>query len=135
MSGEKRVSHVMTTRVATVGPDAKLGSIAKAFEKHPFHHLPVVGSDGRVAGIISDRDLMRACVNGRFDDSKPCSSIMTKMIASVPADATIREAAQRLVKLGVNSLLILDDGKLKGIVTSRDVVKAVATGLDAPPDP
>ena len=49
----KTVKEIMTKRVATVGPDTRLESIARAFEKHPFHHLPVVGSDGKVTGIIS----------------------------------------------------------------------------------
>jgi CBS domain-containing protein len=126
MSEERRVSDVMTTRVATVGPDVKLETIASAFARHPFHHIPVVGPDGRVVGIVSDRDLMRACIDGRFEKTKPCSAIMTQIIASIPGDATVREAAQRLVKLGVNSLLIIEDGKLKGILTSRDIVKATA---------
>src|SRR3954462_11950942 len=123
----KVVREIMTTRIATIGPDTRLESIAKAFQQHPFHHLPVVGPEGRVVGIVSDRDLMRACIDGRFDGDKPCSAIMTKILASIPPDASIKEAAQRLTKLGVNSLLILDDGKLKGIVTSRDIVKAIAT--------
>lgn len=123
----KLVRDVMTTRIATIGPDMRLSSIATAFQRHPFHHLPVVGPDGKVIGIVSDRDLMRACIDGRFDEDKPASAIMTQLLASIDAAATVKEAAQRLMKLGVNSLLILDDGQLAGIVTSRDIVKAVAT--------
>ncbi|HZV02448.1 MAG TPA: CBS domain-containing protein, partial [Planctomycetota bacterium] len=67
---DAKVGDVMTKRVATVGPDTRLDSIARAFERHPFHHLPVV-EDGKVVGIISDRDLIRACTGGRFDGSKP----------------------------------------------------------------
>src|SRR2546427_4636890 len=122
----KTISEIMTTRVATVKPETCLDAIVKAFERHPFHHLPVAGADGRIVGLVSDRDLMRACVSGRFEAGKPCSAIMSTMIASVPAEATIKEAAQRLVKLGVNSLLILDDGRLMGIVTTRDLVKTIA---------
>src|SRR2546423_423468 len=99
----KLIREIMTTRVATVGPDTRLESIAKAFERHPFHHLPVVGADGAVVGVISDRDIMRACTTGRFDGERPCSAVMTTMIISISQDATVKEAAQRLVKLGVNS--------------------------------
>lgn len=124
----KTVREIMTTRIATVGPDTRLESVARAFERHPFHHLPVVDGEGKVIGIISDRDLMRACTGGRFDEDKPCSSIMTQLIASIEPEATVKEAAQRLMKLGVNSLLILENGKsLKGIVTTRDLLKAMAT--------
>lgn len=122
----KLVRDLMTTRIATVGPDTRLETIAKAFERHPFHHIPIVGQDGRVVGIVSDRDLIRAYTGHRFESDKPVSSIMTKLIASIDADASLHEAAKRLMKLGVNSLLILEDGKLKGILTSRDIVRAAA---------
>ena len=125
----KLVGEIMTTRVATIGPDVRLETVVHAFERHPFHHLPVLATDGKVIGIVSDRDVMRACVGGRFDPKKTASGVMTQMIASVAADATVAEAAQRLMKLGVNSLLVLDEaGKLKGIVTSRDIVKVMAEG-------
>ncbi len=102
-------------------------SIVKAFERHPFHHLPVVDGSGKVVGIVSDRDLTRCVTGGRWDGNKLASGIMTQMIASVAPDVPVKQAAQRLVKLGVNSLLILDDaGKLKGILTTRDLVKALA---------
>jgi CBS domain-containing protein len=123
----KTVKEIMTTRIATIGPDTRLGSIARAFERHPFHHLPVVDEGGDCIGIVSDRDLMRACTSGRFDEDRAASAIMTQLLASIEPDATVQQAAQRLVKLGVNSLLILEGGKkLKGIVTSRDLVKALA---------
>ncbi len=128
MPEPKRVRDFMTTRIATVKPDVRLATVAEAFEAHPFHHLPVVAQDGRLVGIVSDRDLIRACTQGRFDAEAPASSIMTQVIASISADATLAEAAERFLKLGVNSLLVLDDNKrLRAILTSRDLVKAIAT--------
>lgn len=124
---ETTVRDLMTTRVATIGPETRLEAISRAFERHPFHHLPVVQSDGTVLGIVSDRDLIRAATGGKFDGQKPASAVMTQMVASIPAEATPQQAAQRLVKLGVNSLLILtDDGKLRGILTTRDLVRHFA---------
>jgi CBS domain-containing protein len=116
----------MTTKIATVRPDASLQTVADAFERHPFHHLPVV-VDGRPVGIISDRDLIRAYTTHAFQADAAVSTIMTQVVARIEPEATLIQAAQRLLKLGVNSLLVLDDaGKLKGILTSRDIVKAVA---------
>ena len=124
----KTVRDFMTTRVASVKSDTRLETIARAFSKHPFHHLPVVDEDGVVVGIVSDRDLMRACTSGKFDEDKPASAIMTTLLACIEPEATVQDAAKRLMKLGVNSLLILESNKkLKGIITSRDLVKALAT--------
>jgi CBS domain-containing protein len=127
MPEPRRVRDFMTTRIATVKPDVKLATIAEAFEAHPFHHLPVVAQDGKLVGIVSDRDLIRACTRGRFDAEAPASSIMTQVIASISPEATLTEAAERLLKLGVNSLVVLDDNKrLRAILTARDLVKAIA---------
>ena len=125
----KNVRDLMTTRVATIGPDTPLEAIAKAFERHPFHHLPVVDEERKMLGMVSDRDLIRASIAGRFDSNKPASAVMSQMIASIDPEASLRDAAKRLMKLGVNSLVVLDDGgKLKGILTTRDLVKALAAG-------
>lgn len=125
----KLVRDAMTTKIATVRPDVSLESVRHAFERHPFHHLPVVTGDGKAVGIISDRDLIRACVDGKLAADSPASTIMTQVLVSIEPEATLVEAAQRLVKLGVNSLLVFDPpGRLRGILTTRDIVKAVASG-------
>jgi CBS domain-containing protein len=120
------VKDVMTARVATVRPDHQLQSVVDAFERHPFHHLPVVGEGGKVVGIVSDRDVLREALSGKWKPERPVSEVMTAMVANIPPDATLAEACARLQKLGVNSLLVTEDGKLRGILTTRDMLKAFA---------
>ena len=54
--------------------------------------------------------------------------VMTRTVLSVPSSADVRDAARRMVETGVHRLLVLDDGRLLGIVTSSDIVRAVAEG-------
>lgn len=122
------VKDLMTARVATVRPDHELSIVADAFERHPFHHLPVVAPGGKVLGIVSDRDLLRECLAGRWDPKRQVATIMTELVASIEPEAPLGEAALRLLRLGVNSLLVIEEGKLRGIVTSRDLLKRVAAG-------
>jgi acetoin utilization protein AcuB len=126
MTDPTLVKDVMTARVATVRPDHPLQSVVDAFERHPFHHLPVVGESGKVVGIVSDRDVLREALSGKWKPERPVSAVMTAMVANIPPDATLAEACARLQKLGVNSLLVTEDGKLRGILTTRDLLKAFA---------
>lgn len=57
------------------------------------------------------------------------SEIMTRTVLSVPPTADVQEAARQMVETGVHRLLVLDEGKLKGIITATDVVRAVAEGI------
>lgn len=54
--------------------------------------------------------------------------VMTRTVLGVPPTAEVRDAARQMLEAGVHRLLVLDNGKLKGIVTATDVMRAVAEG-------
>ncbi|UXD21811.1 hypothetical protein IPA_08410 [Ignicoccus pacificus DSM 13166] len=60
--------------------------------------------------------------------------VMSTPVAVIDADASIREAAKKMNELGIGSLVVVKDGEIVGIVTERDLVRAIAEGadLDAP---
>ncbi len=138
MSGveTRRVRDTMTTRVATVREGDPLGKVAAAFEAHSFHHVPVLDASGsEVVGIVSDRDLLRASLAGRYDPTAPVSSIMSRQLASIHANANLALAAARLVEANVNSLLVRDaDGQFLGVLTSWDLIVSLATEAELSPD-
>ena len=57
------------------------------------------------------------------------AEVMTRTVLSVPPDADVRDAARQMLDAGVHRLLVLENGKLKGIVTATDVMRAVAEGI------
>lgn len=57
-------------------------------------------------------------------------SLVRPGVYSVPADVTLQEAAIEMRRLDIGSLAVLDDGRLEGIITERDLVRAIADGLD-----
>lgn len=61
-------------------------------------------------------------------DSHSVAEVMTRTVIGISSDASIQEAAQRLIDAKIHRLLVLDDGHLSGIVTTTDVVRAVAEG-------
>jgi acetoin utilization protein AcuB len=55
-----KLGEIMSTRVVTVEFDDSLATVKEIFDSLRFHHLLVVGSDRKLCGVISDRDLLRA---------------------------------------------------------------------------
>jgi CBS domain-containing protein len=54
---------------------------------------------------------------------------MTREVISQPSETSVREAARYLLDVGIHRVLVIDNGQLQGIVTTTDIVRAVADGL------
>lgn len=137
------VSDWMTPNPVTVAPDAGLIEVLALFKRHRCRHLPVV-ADERIVGVISDRDALQELSpfldtiseTGRDVDTlaREARSIMTPDPLTVPATSPLADAARRMVEDVVSSLLVVDDeGKLVGILTARDVLRATAGVAPAAP--
>jgi acetoin utilization protein AcuB len=129
-----KIVSIMTSRVATVEMDDTLRSINNIFCQANFHHLLVI-ENGQLAGVISDRDLLKA--SSPFLDtpaerprdvarlSRKAHQIMTREPITVTPDTTVAEAASILMKKNVSCLpVVSSQGKIEGIVTWKDLLKA-----------
>ena len=127
------IKEIMTTRVATVSMDDRLGVIKEIFEQANFRHLLVVEEE-ELVGILSDKDLFRALSpylespgeNQRDRDtlSRRVHQVMTREVITISADASLELAANLMLDRGISCLPVLEDGKLQGIITWRDLLKA-----------
>lgn len=123
------VTEIMTTELVTVAPQQKLIDVKRIFERSEFHHhIPVLEGE-ELKGIISLVDFMYAIKHASFDDSeevyhKLCvNDIMTSSPTTLPSTSTFRTVAEELAKGNVHAVLIADNGSLKGIVSTADVIK------------
>lgn len=73
---------------------------------------------------------MRGARESKWDllDEHTVEEIMTRDVISRPSSTTVRQAAGYMLESGVHRLLVIDDGRLQGIVTNTDIVRAVAEG-------
>ena len=127
------VRDYMTTSVTTLPDDAKLLDAALMIRRTGKRHVPIVSAeDGKVVGIISDRDVSRLApsilsqqseeeYNDIFENT-PITLAMTKDPISIGPDATISEAVQLLYTKKISGLLVMENGQLKGIVTVTDML-------------
>lgn len=129
------VSDWMTSDVVTVAPDAGLIEIRALFRRHRFRHVPVV-SGGRLAGVVSDRDVLAAlspfldtpAETHRDVDTLAATAadLMTPDPKTVDVHTPMADAARQMVEADVSSVLVLDGDRLAGILTARDVLRATA---------
>jgi len=124
-----RLADIMSSEVKTIGPGATLGEARTVMETSGIHHLVVV-EGGLVVGVLSARELGGRPSNGR--DAAPVEDAMSPHVVSMPPDATIRRAANRLRGKGVGCLAVMDGGRLRGIVTTSDLLELVGHGVERP---
>ena len=117
-----KVKEVMTANVATVGPDASLKKVAAILADLHISGLPVVDEDGHVLGVVSEGDIVQKEANGR--PGRTAGEAMTSPAVTIEADRPVTQAASLMVENSVNRLPVLAGGKLAGIVSRADLVRA-----------
>jgi len=129
MNLENAVTTIMTSELTTAGPDDKLLKLKHIYEQQEFHsHIPITEGD-KLIGIVSLIDFMHAIEDATLDDgheayqTKFVRDIMTQNPLTVTSNTSIRETAEMLAARSFHSILVVDDGNLKGIVTTHDILK------------
>jgi len=96
--------------------------------------VPVI-DDGRLSGILTERDLARAVADGVDPRNAVVADYMTPQPIVVDADASIVEAARVMVDAGIRHLHVLEDGRLVGVMSMRDILAEILwSHLLAPTD-
>ncbi len=127
MRTEVPVREIMTAKVITVQTTDTVTKVEDLWSTNPIHHL-VVLDDGKVIGIVSKSDLMKAYgPNGAGIDNPDkalrVEDIMVSNPMVVEPDDTIGLVADIMLANKFHSLPVVEDGELKGIVTNHDLIK------------
>lgn len=114
------VGNRMTKEPITIGPDDLLIRASHKMQAGGFRRLPVV-SDGKLVGIVTERDLRQH--RGYLEHTK-INGVMTENPVTVVPATTLEEAAQILLERQIGGLPVVADGRLIGIITTSDILKA-----------
>jgi CBS domain-containing protein len=110
--------------VSTARPDASLLDIVQKLGAKKIGAIVVVGDNGQVAGIVSERDVIRAIAeNGTAVLSLNVSDVMTRSVVSCQETSAIDELMEMMTKGRFRHLPVIEDGALVGIISIGDVVK------------
>lgn len=127
----------MQRSVVTVSPTASLFEARERMRRHNIHQLPVTEENGKLIGILSNRDireatlpvaLLRGATEKEAEDllkETPVEKVMTRKVVTATLSDTLEDALVLLHDFRVNSLPVLDEkGRAAGIITRSDVLKA-----------
>lgn len=139
---------VMTRDVCSIGPQAGVEEIAKLLVERNISAVVVVDDDRQVVGLVSEGDLMRRCETGterkrskwrqiiaendalareyRLSHALKAHSIMSRHVVCVDEDTSLGRIADIFESKGIKRVPVTRQGRLVGIVSRRDLVKAFA---------
>lgn len=133
------VEQRMTRKVVTLAPQDTLREAIAALQRHHIRHIPIV-EDDLVVGILTDRDVKRATpslLSGvdqeQFDRvlrQTRVAQVMTRNPFTITPGTTLRDAAKILVDRRFGALPVVEEGKLVGIITGTDLLRALRDMLE-----
>jgi CBS domain-containing protein len=153
-----RAMDIMTTDVITVDPDMTVQDLAKLLAERGISGAPVVDASGRLVGIVSEGDLLHRAEIGTarrhrerrrswwLDDfasdlardyirshGRTVKDIMTRDVVTVTEDIDLGEVAALLEAKRIKRVPVTRDGKVIGIITRANLVRALASTKSTPP--
>ncbi len=123
----KRIGDVMHGPPVRVESAVTLREAAVRMVEHKVGSLLIAGSDDRPAGIVTERDLLRAAARGELD-AATVASAMTAPVQSMGVDELLYRALGRMTRKSIRHLCVVDgDGRAVGMVSQRDLLEHRAT--------
>lgn len=141
-------AEIMSRNVATVSTDAAVGTAIRVMLQNRVSGLPVVDAEGRIAGIVTEGDFLRRdetsterhrprwldllLSRGRLAEEyvrahgRKVAEVMTPNVATVSENTPLEEVVSMMEKRHVKRLPVVRDGKLVGIVSRADILRALA---------
>ena len=118
-----QISEVMTANPQVAKPSDTVADVARRMDKVDTGAIPVV-EDGRILGIITDRDIVLRVVGEQRSFDTKVSEVMTSEVQTCREDASIADVIYQMTDKQVRRILIVDDAdKLTGIVSLGDVAQ------------
>jgi len=126
---EMRAGDLMTRNVLTVHPEDRVGYAARLMRDYDFGSLPVVDREGRLIGVMTDRDIsMRLVANEVDTQNTVVADCMTDGAFACHAEEPIRECLRQMSRHRIRRLPIINDwGQVIGIVSQGDLARHAGT--------
>ncbi|MBY4893867.1 CBS domain-containing protein [Rhodobacteraceae bacterium N5(2021)] len=122
------VSDHMARHLVTLSPDQEINNAMHVLLKHGVSGAPVVDGEARLVGILTEKDCLRAALEASYyrDWGKPVSAYMQRDVATIEPDIDILAACQTLLDGPYRRFPVVDDGRLVGLISRTDVLRALA---------
>lgn len=119
-----KVQDVMSRRIISVSPDENAAVAARLLSHYNVGALPVCTKEGKLRGMVTDRDIVLRCVAAEEDPlTVRVSDIMTRRIFSVSSQQSVDEASALMAREKIRRLPVQDNNKIVGMVSLSDISK------------
>ena len=125
-----RAAELMQKDLISVSPELSVAKFEELLTAEDIGGAPVIGTDGRVVGIASKTDIVRALSDEKsdrlrdlLDPQLTVEDIMTRELVTVAPDADVREVARRMIDGRLHRVLVVEADEVVGIVTSLDLLQ------------
>lgn len=117
----------MTRSFKSVNWNEPMAEARKLMEENRIRHLPVVGSQGELAGILSDRDVHRAMLpdTKRFREGAVAADYMTWPVVSVEQNTPLVKAVKMMIEEKISALMVTKGSSVVGIITTQDMLRVL----------
>ena len=127
-----KVKELMTPNVIRIRPEEPVAVAARNLTHYNIGMLPVCGSDGRLRGVVTDRDIVTRCLAaGRSPEETTVGQIMTSQVHSVEPNTEASLAAAMMGKRQIRRLPVVEAGKVCGMLSLGDLVCNPNSAYDA----
>ena len=113
-----RVEEIMSTPIVTTTPTIKVAQLKNLFSQKGIHAVPVVNTDGTIAGIVTSSDLTAV-----HNETLLTRQIMTPKVHICIRTNRVKDAAKTMVKHQVHHMVVMEDGEIIGMISSMDIIK------------
>jgi len=119
-----QVREIMTTKIWSCSANATIASAAETMLDRSCGFVPVVGAQGEVLGVVTDRDLCMALVKrDRRPSEVPIAEVCSGRVIACAPDDEIHDVLQMMENAKIRRLPVVEDGKLRGIISMTDVFR------------
>jgi CBS domain-containing protein len=135
-----RVRDAMTREPVTVDRSTTLRVLERIFSERDFNGVPVVDAGGRLLGVATKIDILRAFTFNQDAIIPPYESIMERTVSevmtrgpvTVDPELPLTRVLQRMVELGNKSFPVVDGGRVVGVIAREDLLAALRRATDGP---
>ena len=127
-----KLREIMTDKIVGIDPRESVAVAARTLARHNIGVLPVCTADGRLCGIVTDRDLVTRCIAaGKRPEATTVREIMTSAVVTASPDTDTVAAAWLMGQRQIRRLPVLENGRLCGLVSLGDLANRQETAGDA----
>lgn len=125
------VRDIMSRPAITAKENETVAGVSKLMGKHDIGCVIIVDKSGNPAGIITERDIVqRVAARNVLPSELNVAQTMSKPVATISPRASVNEAAKIMNHKKIRRLAVMDEGKLVGIVTMKDILQVTPAIID-----